>query len=154
MVPFKHVHAAAEIVVDSRGINGVSTESLLSDLSCIQEASECPCWLINVVQDRSESTERECLVRVILWQVNFCDGSHVACNSELVLSTRLIDTAEAHFEEKLLFFSQAGLLLFLLCILLSWTGDALLNVELWWVFNPTPDRPGVFKRANCHLVVC
>lgn len=53
MVSFKHVHAAAKVVVDRGCVNSVTAKALLTDLSRLEEAAKGPRRLINVIKDRT-----------------------------------------------------------------------------------------------------
>lgn len=53
LVSFKHVHAAAKVVVDRGCVNSVTAKALLTDLSRLEEAAKGPRRLINVIKDRT-----------------------------------------------------------------------------------------------------
>ena len=50
LVSLKEIHTAAQIIVDGRSVNCVTTETLLSDFTRLHVASQRPRWLINVIQ--------------------------------------------------------------------------------------------------------
>merc|ERR1719223_2191271 len=112
LIPLEHIHAAADVIIDGGCINRIATQSLLSDLSGFQEASECPCWLVHVIQHGPKTAVGECLVRVVWWQCQLANGSNILTYGLLIFATGLVDAAKTHTEEELFFGSQSGLWIF------------------------------------------
>ena len=90
LVSFKHEHAAPEVVVDSCRVHGISSEPLLSYLSCLQVATEGPGRFIGVEKDGTESAEGESLVGVVVDEI-YLLRAHVAREGDVVFAARLIN---------------------------------------------------------------
>jgi hypothetical protein len=70
LISLKHIHAATKVIVNSSGVHSVSTETLLSNLSGLEVTSKCPCWLIGGIEDITETAIWECLILVIVNEVD------------------------------------------------------------------------------------
>ena len=70
LISLKHIHAATKVIVNSSGVHSVSTETLLSNLSGLEVTSKCPCWLIGGIEDLTETAIWECLIWVIVNEVD------------------------------------------------------------------------------------
>jgi hypothetical protein len=70
LISLKHIHAATKVIINSSGVHSVSTETLLSNLSGLEVTSKCPCWLIGGIEDLTETAIWECLIWVIVNEVD------------------------------------------------------------------------------------
>jgi hypothetical protein len=90
LISLKHIHTASKVIINCGCINSVSSKALLSNLSCLEIASQGPCWLIGVIQDRTKTAVRESLIWMIINKINFF-ASHVARHGNIIFATRFID---------------------------------------------------------------
>lgn len=65
LVALQHEHATAQVVVNRGCIDRITTKSLLSNFSGFQEAFQRPGWLVNVIEDGSQTTVGEGLIGMV-----------------------------------------------------------------------------------------
>jgi hypothetical protein len=77
LVSLQVVHTAAQVVINRSGIHSIAAETLLSNLTCFQIATESPRRLIDVVEHRTETTVGKGFIGMVTGKLNV-EGTHVA----------------------------------------------------------------------------
>ena len=95
---------------------------------------------------------------MVVLKLDLSDCVHVARDGDFVFSARLVDRAEAHQEEELLFGTEFALIDGGLGGLWGHTATSCERVLLsdgrnGRVFDVAPHLPGLLQRAHRHLVI-
>ena len=107
LISLQNIHAATNVIVDCSCVHSVSTEAVLSNLSCLQVAAQSPSRLIDVEENRAKTAIGKSLIRMVICKFNV-KSAHVAAHRNIILTSRFVDAAQRQLKVQFLFGTQMG----------------------------------------------